>query len=399
MTRAEELADEPADPWELTTPTATARTASLLSTASHEASTALLPGFLSVLTLAAFAVAAIEGVGHAASGAARIAGGRLGADPRRRPRLSATGHGLIAVGTAALSIAPGVALAGAARVTSWVGRGVRGPLRPAQAALSAPAGGQGRAVGVERVVTHLGSCVGPLLAIVLLVGLPVRAVLAIVAVPALVGTLLALRSVRAVSGPVPATRSHPSAASPQVRRFLVGAGAYELANIATALLLLRATKVTDPDGAGPFDVLQIVAALYVVHHVCAALAAVPAGRLVDRVGPGPVLAVAGGSLLVAYVGFALVEPGLLLALACCFVLSGAAAGAADVAEFGGVARLASAGAMWSAIGVLGSLQSLGRLTATLTAGAVWTLVSPAAGLVITIPVLAVSIGLASTANG
>ncbi|MCK9897819.1 hypothetical protein [Frankia sp. AgB32] len=89
----------------------------------------------------------------------------------------------------------------------------------------------------------------------------------------------------------------------------------------------------------------------------------------------------GASLLcVAHVGFALIgrhEPGLEALL---FVLAGAAAGAV---EYAGVGQLASRDARRIAFGVLAAIQSVGRIAATVTAGALWTFVSPTAGLLVT----------------
>ncbi|ONH32472.1 hypothetical protein [Pseudofrankia asymbiotica] len=54
-------------------------------------------------------------------------------------------------------------------------------------------------------------------------------------------------------------------------------------------------------------------------------------------------------------------------------------------------RLASRDARWTAFGVLAAIQSLGRIAATVTAGALWTFVSPAAGLLVTGPLLVAGI--------
>ncbi|WP_433017931.1 AAA family ATPase [Kribbella sp. CA-294648] len=75
-------------------------TASHLSTASDEAATALLPAFV-VGTLGAspLALGLIEGLANAADGVARLGGGALSENPRRRPLISMVAFTLTAVPT------------------------------------------------------------------------------------------------------------------------------------------------------------------------------------------------------------------------------------------------------------------------------------------------------------
>ena len=66
------------------------RSATLLSTASDEASTSLLPALLSVtLGSSPIALGLVEGLASAADGVARLGGGALSEDPRRRGWISA----------------------------------------------------------------------------------------------------------------------------------------------------------------------------------------------------------------------------------------------------------------------------------------------------------------------
>ncbi len=77
------------------------RAATLLSTAGDEASTSLLPGFLAgTLGAAPIALGLIEGAASAADGVARLGGGALAEDPRRRRRISFGSHAGITALTA-----------------------------------------------------------------------------------------------------------------------------------------------------------------------------------------------------------------------------------------------------------------------------------------------------------
>lgn len=64
----------------------------------------------------------------------------------------------------------------------------------------------------------------------------------------------------------------------------------------------------------------------------------------------------------------------------CFVVAGAASGAIEATEHVGVAQLAPVDLQWSAFGSLSAVRSFGRVTATVVATIVWTLLGPEWGL-------------------
>lgn len=84
-------------------------------------------------------------------------------------------------------------------------------------------------------------------------------------------------------------------------------------------------------------------------------------------------------LALAYVGCAATDD-TILALALCFAAAGIAIGCVETAEHAAVAALTPTDLLGSAFGLLAGVQSLGNVVASATAGALWTLVSPAAGL-------------------
>ncbi|SQD97920.1 MULTISPECIES: MFS transporter [unclassified Parafrankia] len=296
------------------------------------------------------------------------------------------------------------------RVGSWAARGLRTPLRPAQASEVTTVDRMGRRLGVERSIDAVGAALGPVLALLFLTFLEVRTVILLAVLPAVAAVAVSARANRrraAQPGGNP-TRPDLDVLQPdavwqlpslrsridQLRRgrlgrFLLGVAIYETANIAAVLLLLRATKLL-PAGAGPFSQLQLVALLYIGYQLSAAVCASWAGALADRIGTGPIIAGGATCLLTAYAGFALAGTNELLLLAVCFVLAGAAAGAVDAAEYTGVGRLGSPEIRWTAFGTLAALQSGGRAIATLTAGALWTFVAPEAGPLFCAPLLVVA---------
>ncbi len=93
---------------------------------------------------------------------------------------------------------------------------------------------------------------------------------------------------------------------------------------------------------------------------------------------------------VAYVGFAATGASIAV-LAVCFVAAGVAIGCVETAEHAAVARLAPEDLRGSAFGLLAGVQSFGNLGASATAGILWTLVSPAAGLLFAAALMACSL--------
>jgi MFS family permease len=366
--------------------------ASFLSTAAQEGTAAVLPAFfVGTLRATPLTLGAVEAGGHAAGTVARMVGAELGVRTHRRRALSVIGHGGITVGSALIALAGSVWAAGIPRAASWAARGLRTPLRPAQTTEVAPRELLGYRLGIERSVDSLGAAVGALVALGLLSVLGVRSTIMIMVVPGAVAVMItvlgpARRGVTEVGPTRPLADRIDELRTGPMRRLLLGVALYELSNIGAILLLLR-TSWLAPHGAGPFGQAQFVAALYIVYHLSAALAAAPAGAAADERGAGTVISWGASLLLVAYGGFALVGRGQPVLMALFFVLAGAAAGAVDAAEYAGVGRMASRDARWTAFGVLAAIQSVGRIAATVTAGALWTFVSPTAGLLVTGPLL------------
>lgn len=370
------------------------RTATLLSTASDEGSTALLPALL-VTTLGASPVALgiIEGLASATDGAARLGGGALSEDPRRRGWISAGSYAVMAFLTALIAVAASSVQVGALRAGSATARGLRSPQRYAAVPDRVGSAGYGRAFGFERSVHHLASVGGPLLAFVALALLDVRWALLVAVVPGLVAVAIGIRILRnrpaapSVRGP---TRLRVRAVyQGRLGRLMAGITLFELANFAAVLLILRATKLLEQR-----DVLFGAAAMAVLLYMLWRLAAAPAswwsGCLVDRLGPVPVMAAGVFTLLASYAGFAFVD-GTVPELALCFLVAGAASGAIEAAEHVGVAQVSPVALRWSAFGSLSAVRSFGRLTATVGATIVWTVLGPEYGLLLATPLMVAAV--------
>jgi MFS family permease len=360
--------------------------ASFFSDAGHEIATAVLPSFLTgVLRGSAATLGLIEGLSDALLGIAKLLGGPLANQPARRVRLARGGYLLTAVFTAAIGLATTVWQAGVLRAAAWVARGARAPARDAMLAGLAPPDAYGRAFGVERAGDNLGAVVGPLLASMLVATVGIRTSFFFALVP---GALAAL------SISVAAARAQRMTTAVQVRErarlelgSLRGAGLFrpllpvalfELGNITTTLLILRATQLLEHGGRSATAAASLAILLYAGHNLSASIVALVGGAWIDRWGPRPVFAAGAGAYVLAYGGFAFPIHHRLL-LAGCFCLAGAGIGLAETAESTLVAQLLPDRLRGSGFGLLGGLQSAGDFLSSAIVGLLYVAVAPTVG--------------------
>jgi MFS family permease len=379
-------------------------TASLLADVGHEIPTALLPSLLTAtLGAPASALGLIEGIADGLAGAARLAGGALADDPRRRRTLAVGGYTTTAVLSSLIGAATTVWQVGVLRAGAWAARGLRVPARNALLADIVPATVYGRAYGFERAMDNLGAIAGPLLALVLVGLVGLRTAIALSIIP---GLLAAAAIVYAIHHTPRAEKRERQPLRLRVRpvlvgrlrRLMIGVSAFEFGNVAATLLILRATELLAP-GHSQDRTTQLALGLYVAYNVAATLASIPAGQLSDRKGAVLVLALGVGLFGLAYAGFAAGATSV-LALAPWFVAAGIAIGCMETAEHAAVAALASAELRGSAFGLLAAVQSFGNLAASAIAGLLWTAVSPrvAFGYLVAWMLLAL-VGLLPAARG
>jgi hypothetical protein len=265
-------------------------TASLLADVGHEIPTALLPSLLTAtLGAPASALGLIEGIADGLAGAARLAGGALADDPRRRRTLAVGGYTTTAVLSSLIGAATTVWQVGVLRAGAWAARGLRVPARNALLADIVPATVYGRAYGFERAMDNLGAIAGPLLALVLVGLVGVRTAIALSIIP---GLLAAAAIVYAIHHTPRAEKRERQPLRLRVRpvlvgrlgRLMIGVSAFEFGNVAATLLILRATELLAP-GHSQDRATQLALGLYVAYNVAATLASVPAGQLSDRKAP------------------------------------------------------------------------------------------------------------------
>ncbi|WP_217493814.1 MFS transporter [Humibacillus sp. DSM 29435] len=357
--------------------------ASLCSDTGHELVTALLPTLVtSTLHAGPAALGAIDGVADALTGLAKLAGGPLAADPARRGRLAAGGYVGTAFATAGIGLATAVWQVAALRSLAWVARGVRSPARDTLLTDLAPVTARGRAFGVERAGDNLGAVLGPVLAAVLVGVLGVRHAMVLSIVPSLLAAVaitVAAREARtAVDTPVARQRLALRVGELRLAgmtRVLRPLGCFELGNLASTLLILRATGLlTSVNGWTGTRAASTAILLYAFHNVAAAASAPLAGRLADRRGPTLALASGAAAYVLAYLLLAIGPgmPGLLIA----FLLAGFGIGFGETAASTAVANATPDALRGNAFGLYGLVQAGGDLGSTVVAGLLWSWFGP-----------------------
>ena len=359
--------------------------ASFFSDSGHEIATSLLPTFLTgVLDGSAASLGIIDGVSDALTGVAKVIGGPLANDPSRRRSMATGGYLATAVATAAIGLATAVWQVGILRAIAWASRGLRSPARDALlSSLSRPQA-FGRSFGVERAGDNLGAVVGPLAAAALVAWVGIRPAIWFALIPGVLAAIaigFAAREARHAHADTVRERFHFKLGELRragLARPLLPIVLFECGNIATTLLILRATQVLQSEGINGAASIAIL--IYAAHNACAALIALVGGAWLDRVGPRRVFATGALLYVAAYLGFGLAVANW-WALLIVFVLAGAGIGLAETAESALVAQILPDRLRGSGFGVIGGIQAGGNIVGTVVAGILYTALSPLAAFV------------------
>ena len=262
---------------------------SLLNDFASEMIYPLLPAFVTrTLGGGALALGILDGLADSVAALFKLVSGYLADRPRLRGPLVVGGYAVAAL------VRPLIAAAGAAwqvvglRAADRVGKGVRTAPRDTMIAEVVADDVRGRAFGLHRAADHVGAIIGPLAAAALLaVGLGVRPVFWLAAIPGGLAVGAAWVAVRAASGqtapggtgPTAAGEASAGAEGSARRGFVAFVAVLALAMLCRfpeTLLILRAQDL----GVGVVAVPVLWAALHVVRSSLS----YPGGALVDRWG-------------------------------------------------------------------------------------------------------------------
>jgi MFS family permease len=340
---------------------------------------AVLPLFITAgLGAPAFAVGLIEGIGDGSSAVVKLWSGWYSDRVPWRKRLAAGGYGVTVFGLGLLVAVSSWPQVVVARSLAWMGRGLRQPIRSAMLAGSVGKKDLGKAFGFHEALDTAGALIGPAVAFLLLAtGSGFRTIFLLALVPGvLCVTLFALitRDPR---------RDHPKPVSlkvpmpPGFWRLMIPVAIFGTGNFATAFFTLRAAQLVQPE-LSQSAALAAAVGFYLAHNAVGAAVSFPAGWLADRVGKAPVLAAAYLTFAAACVVGALGHGWIALALMA--LLVGAQNPVVSAVEGSFTSSLVAESRLGTAFGFLNGINGAADLAASVTAGALWTFVSPAAAL-------------------
>lgn len=372
------------DPGWLTPGVGAIGAASFFSDTGHEVTTSVLPAFLTgTLGASAAALGVIDGISDALIGVMKLVGGPLANDPHRRGRAASGGYLGTAVATGAMGAAMTVWQAGVLRAIAWLSRGLRSPARDAMLASLSPTSAHGRAFGLERAGDNAGAVAGPLLAAGLVAWLGVRPALYLAAIPGFFAAAAIVVAARE-SRRRPDDSTEPKARRLELKalrdagmlRALLPVALFEFGNLATTLLILRATQLLSSPHRTVTAAASLAILIYATHNVVATVASLAAGRWYDRTGPRAVFTAGAVLYVVSYTVFAAGSHDVLV-VGVGFALAGAGIGLAEPTQSATISQLLPDRLRGSGFGLLGAVQAAGDVVATVVAGLLYTLVSPA----------------------
>lgn len=353
--------------------------ADLAADANYEMVFAVLPLFITVgLGAPAFAVGLIEGVGDGSSAVVKLWSGWYSDRISWRKRMAVGGYGTTVFGLGllvAITSWPHIILA---RSLAWMGRGLRQPIRSAMLAGSVEKEDLGKAFGFHEALDTLGALIGPAVAFLLIAtGHGFGTVFWVALAP---GVLCVALFALITRDP---RRARPEPVSLKVPmpsgfwRLMVPVAIFGLGNFATAFFTLRAAEIMQPE-LSRTAALAAAVGFYLAHNAVGAAVSFPAGWLADRIGKAPVLAAAyltfAAGCLVGLFGHGW------LALALMALLVGAQHPVVNAVESSLTSSLVEGRRLGTAFGFLNSINGAADLASSITAGLLWTFVSPAAAL-------------------
>lgn len=354
--------------------------ASLFSDASHEMATAILAQFLVIeLHGSAEILGLIEGLADFSSSFVKTYSGWLSDKLGRRKLLGTLGYALTGTFISLFAFASNVFQVLLYRTVGWIGRGIRESPRDAMLAESVAPENYGHAFGFHRMMDTLGAIVGPSIAFVLLPLIGFRNIFLIAFIPGILAVLVfalltrervAKQRVREERKLVTDLKQLPQ----RFRSFLFAAGIFGIGNFANTFLVLKASEALSPS-LGLVAASGVSALLYVLLNVGAAIFAYVFGALGDTFSKRNLLALGYLIFSVYCVGFVLLPPSI-PNYAFLFMLAGVETGAIDAGERAYAADLLGENNKGTGFGVLSTVNGVGDFASSVTAGVLWTVISP-----------------------
>ena len=354
----------------------------------YEMVSAVLPGFLASIGVAAEALGWIEGAADALSSFMKLAAGWYSDRIGRRKPIVVLGYFLSGTALSVLAAAISWPLVLAGRLVAWFGRGIRSPLRDAMLSDSITPEARGRVFGTHRAADTAGAVTGPLIGVWLLSRLPrpngaapFRTIFLISVIPGLISCaamLLLVEEKRSQGDRARKLwRSMRDLPRPYLR-FLTAVGIFGAGDFAPTLLVLAAAQLLTP-GLGVVRAGEIAALFYVLRNLAQALSSLPAGFLADRMDKRLLLAIGyglGGVTAFAAAALFAWHTTAMAAIGAVFLACGVYTGIYDALEGAIPADMIRSEDRATAYGLMGAVNGVGDLVASVLVGTLWTAVSP-----------------------
>jgi MFS family permease len=361
---------------------------SFLTDVSSEMIFTLLPLFLAnVLGAAVVIIGFIEGVAESAASLLKIFSGWLSDRLGKRKSLAFIGYGLSTLAKPFMYIATSWGLVLGVKFADRLGKGVRTAPRDALVADSVSAEQRGKAFGLHRAMDTSGAALGLVLAAAVVFLLQKGALelirdtyqwLVLVGIiPAVLALFMFFFIREAGRGPSPQSQSECSLKGSRDtkagfdNRFKLFLGImflFTLGNSSDAFLILRAQNLGNP-------VLYILLMLILFNVVYAAIST-PAGILSDKLGRRRIIVMGWLVYALTYLGFAVAAASWHIWLL--FALYGVYYGLAEGVARAFVADLVPEDKCGTAYGLFHGVVGITLLPASVIAGWLWQVISPAA---------------------
>ena len=281
--------------------------ASFFADISSEMLYPIIPIFLtSVLGAPMSIVGLIEGIAESTASILKAVSGWMSDRIRRRQPFMVAGYSLSSFAKPILFFAYAWPIVLLSRFLDRVGKGLRTSARDAMIADSSETPYRGKAFGFHRAMDSLGACLGPLLAILFLVGMKenLRVVFLIAFIPAALA-VLTLFFLKEAPAPAPEAggpavqRIGIKSFSPNFKRFLFASSIFAIGNSSDAFIIVRAK------GLGLSTTLVILA--YVLYNISYSALSTPFGSLSDRMPRKNVMIIGYAVFALVYTAFGLIK--------------------------------------------------------------------------------------------
>lgn len=358
---------------------------SLFNDTASEMLYPLVPLFVTgVLRAPMSIVGLIEGAAEATASVLKAYSGYLSDRWRRRRALVFVGYVCAAASKPLLAVALAWPMVLLSRLVDRFGKGVRTAARDALLADSSVPETRGKVFGFHRALDSTGAVVGPLLALGLLSLFEgqLRPIFALAFLPALLAALLVLCTqekapTKAAAPPSFRLRTFRR----DFRAFLCISALFALGNSSDVFLIKRAQEVfaqghsgsTFLNLAGPSVGLTVLA--YMLYNAVYALASYPAGAVSDRLGQRNVFVGGLAVFAVVYLGFAGAHQGWQIWML--FAVYGLYTALTEGVSKALAANLAGAEQRATALGLYHAVIGGMTLLASIIAGVLWDVFSPA----------------------